>query len=751
MTRRFSLAEQLALLVTELTLVAATLAAIVGFERLFSDEVWRRPLILTVAIGHGVAMLLRRLRLPSIVAVVAFLGAGAIAITYLLYDTTSSWYLPTGTTLDTLRPDLEAARDIFSTAIAPTPAIPGFVLMAAAAVWILVGIADAIAFRARLTLPALIPMAAIVVFIASLGSDVRRTPLLVLVLGASLVFVVTHRSLLLPADHTWLGNLTDARSAMARLAAPVAVLAGLFAIATVPFVPGSTDSLVQFSSSGPGDPARVVISPLVDIRGRLVSQQDVEVFQVRSPEPAYWRLTALDTFNNQVWSSRADYDGAGSELEPSVVSGAGNRTVSQQFRIQALAAVWLPAAFQPDRMVDVEGASVQWEPDSATLIVQNGTPTSDGIEYTIESAVPEFRQTDLSALPFGFPVDFERFTELPADFSPLARDLAQEIAGDIPSPYGQAMALQTFFRSSFTYDINVAAGHDVNRIEDFLALRQGYCEQFAGTFAAMARSLGLPARVAVGFTWGDNDPLDPTLFRVRGEHAHAWTEVYIDGAGWVLFEPTPGRGAPGAAYTEVSPAQDETGISEDVAGSPLVPAIPDLPPNVLDALAGLDEGSTLAPGAGGTVPDSSFTMPGWVLAVAVIAGVALSVVAAFPFLRRRLRRTHHRAHLDHLRRRVLAAWDDAVTSVAPLGLRPTGAETTTEFARRAVPLLGPQPRFLDLAHTVDRARYSPDPLDESEAADAEAAGHHIENLAHDRTTWWDRYRVEFDFNGRRRR
>src|SRR5690606_19777157 len=86
------------------------------------------------------------------------------------------------------------------------------------------------------------------------------------------------------------------------------------------------------------------------------------------------------------------------------------------------------------------------------------------------------------------------------------------------------------------------------------------CEQFAGAFAAMARSIGLPARVAVGFTQGETDPAEDGLYVVRGEHAHAWPEVYLAGAGWVAFEPTPGRGMPFAeSYTGVEPAQAAPG------------------------------------------------------------------------------------------------------------------------------------------------------------------------------------------------
>lgn len=108
---------------------------------------------------------------------------------------------------------------------------------------------------------------------------------------------------------------------------------------------------------------------------------------------------------------------------------------------------------------------------------------------------------------------------------------------------------------SFTYDLNVASGHSIKTIEDFLRVRRGHSEQFAATFAAMARSIGIPARVAVGFTWGEWDD-DRQEYVVRGEHAHAWPELYFSGVGWVVFDPTPGRApARGSEITGRTPAQ----------------------------------------------------------------------------------------------------------------------------------------------------------------------------------------------------
>jgi transglutaminase-like putative cysteine protease len=91
-------------------------------------------------------------------------------------------------------------------------------------------------------------------------------------------------------------------------------------------------------------------------------------------------------------------------------------------------------------------------------------------------------------------------------------------------------------------------------MEEFLSQRRGYCEQFAGTYAAFARVLGLPSRVAIGFTPGERR--DDGRYYVQGKHAHAWPEIYFEGVGWVPFEPTPGRGVAGAEqYTGVAADQ----------------------------------------------------------------------------------------------------------------------------------------------------------------------------------------------------
>ena len=162
------------------------------------------------------------------------------------------------------------------------------------------------------------------------------------------------------------------------------------------------------------------------------------------------------------------------------------------------------------------------------------------------------------------------FTALPnnAEIEQL-RQLAREITASATGPYQRALFLQNYFRDEFIYSLDTPSITSEDAFLEFIARRTGYCEQFASTFAVMARSIGLPARVAIGFTPGQSDGVGGYI--VRSQHAHAWPEVWFDGIGWLMFEPTPGRGAPNASYTGVSPQQDDSAPESPTAST--TPAI----------------------------------------------------------------------------------------------------------------------------------------------------------------------------------
>src|SRR5262249_18439893 len=138
------------------------------------------------------------------------------------------------------------------------------------------------------------------------------------------------------------------------------------------------------------------------------------------------------------------------------------------------------------------------------------------------------------------------------------------------NPYTKAKALRDYFRGSdFTYDTKVDSFDNGSAILQFLNDKRGFCVQFASAYAVMARTLGIPARVAVGFTPGERDANG--TFHVSSHDAHAWPEIYLNGVGWThMFDPTPPRAgvapAPGgselpneaAVNTTVTPAPTPT-------------------------------------------------------------------------------------------------------------------------------------------------------------------------------------------------
>jgi Transglutaminase-like superfamily len=134
------------------------------------------------------------------------------------------------------------------------------------------------------------------------------------------------------------------------------------------------------------------------------------------------------------------------------------------------------------------------------------------------------------------------------------RNYANEVTRDEPTKFQKAVALQNWFRSDggFTYDDTIQSGDSADDLAAFLnpasGGRRGYCQQFAAAMAVMARMLGIPARVAVGFLAPDKT--GPDTYVYSAHDMHAWPELYFAGAGWVRFEPTPaGRATDVPGYT----------------------------------------------------------------------------------------------------------------------------------------------------------------------------------------------------------
>ena len=283
--------------------------------------------------------------------------------------------------------------------------------------------------------------------------------------------------------------------------------------------------------------------------------------------------------------------------------------------------------------------------------------------------------------------------------------------------------------------------------------RRGYCEQFAGTFAAMARSLGIPARVAVGFTWGD--PLDgevdgTTTYQVRGRNAHAWPEVYLGEYGWVPFEPTPGRGAPNAeAYTgqaasQVAPSPDgaEPLPSEGTEGDTAPTTAPETP----DTVPGEEAGGVLrSEGVTGPGPSSGDGGVGLLAGLLVLLAAAVGYLALVPGRRSLDRRRRRHAAGGDPAAEIGVTWREVADDLALARLAPRSGETHAETADRVGTALPEHAAALHrLALAADTAAYAstqPDPT-LAEAARVDAA--EVRSGVAERVPRWRRWLAVLD-------
>ncbi|HKN50372.1 MAG TPA: transglutaminase-like domain-containing protein, partial [Actinomycetota bacterium] len=224
-----------------------------------------------------------------------------------------------------------------------------------------------------------------------------------------------------------------------------------------------------------------------------------------------------------------------------------SQVIHQHYAISGLGGIWVPAAYEVTR---VAGLKASVDPTTQTLIVGS---LHAGASYDLVSAAPAPTGAELSAAGAG-PAPRPEDLALPAPTVSLIRPLTLQIVGSSTNAYDEAVAIQRYLRS-FTYDEHVQADSSTNYLYDFLTrTKAGFCQQFAGAMAVMLRTLGIPARVAVGFLPGTpTSGASGTTFSVRGRHAHAWPEAFFQGIGWVAFEPTPRADAPPPNYT-VAPA-----------------------------------------------------------------------------------------------------------------------------------------------------------------------------------------------------
>jgi transglutaminase-like putative cysteine protease len=728
-------------LAATLALAAYSFVAALGFARVFADWQFVGDVGVVVVVGHGGSLLLRRLRVPGLVAVLLTGVALVWAIAWVSYPDTFAACFPTRETWDIAWADLGLVRDQFQDAVAPVEYVGGWSLLAAIGTGFAVLTADTFAFQARARGEALVPGAVLFVFIAALGADRHRIGLTLALVATGCLTAALLRARFAQLPRTSLGRprhpLTVTLPAIA--VAGTAIVLGAWIVG--PRLPGAgAEPLVDTRNDAGG--VTEVLSPLVDIRSRLVNRRDTELFTVTSQAAAYWRVTGLPQFDGNTWGlpdrSLDDVDGSLAEAAP------GSTPNEQSIEVAGLRGRLVPAAAEPVR---ASGDGLRWNAETSTL-VRVSRELEDGDRFEVVSAMPSFSPDVLRAASSASPPD-PIYLELPPGFPLSIAATAAEVTAGAPTTYDAMIALQEWFRANFQYSLDVPQGHSTSAIEAFLRQRIGYCEQFAGTFAAMARTLGIPARVAVGYTPGLAQADGSRV--VLGKNAHAWPEIWFDGLGWVQFEPTPGRGAPGTEnYTGVAPAQDETapGAGTDGAGAGADAPPVTLPPELVPSDPLLDPSLIPTPAPTGPVYSTRVAdrPENWLAIGLVVLTVALALAA--PALVRRWRRAHPSADVPH---QVAVLWRRALRAVEATGCRIDPSLTPIEQARAVSPRLPVAARPLkSLAEVATAATYAT--ADEiAHLADPRVAGEpgprrwcrQVERIAEDSMTTGGRIRRYF--------
>lgn len=474
-----------------------------------------------------------------------------------------------------------AAVDQLIVASAPVVAGASLSFALVVAVWVFALVVDVIAVTARLPLLALLPLSAVLV-----------TPQFAVPSGDHLLLSVPFAAaaLLLLAVTGQPRVRRRGRALVWGATAVVAVAAIAVSVAVAPRLP------VFPSADGVNDPSIASVS--LSLGDDLRNTSSAEVMRVRTTEQSapYLRLATHTGFDDDGW--HLDHDGLVRPLShglgvveaPSITGEDAVSTSRTWISDISLDIGYLPV---PHNAVEVAGAEPGWRAVLDNRTVSSQQLTAEGETYSVEASVVSPTAAQLNSSPWPGSADAilggqsgEERAQAVAAALEIGDDVAEGTIGETArevtegdgTPYQAALSLQRWLRSSeFSYSLQTPVnegfdGSDLAAVEAFLEVREGYCQHFASTFALMARSLGIPTRIVVGYLPGEDTgdtAGEREVYSVAADRLHAWPEAYLLGIGWVQFDPTPNIASAQTGIDEPEDeATDEPEQDEEQASSP---------------------------------------------------------------------------------------------------------------------------------------------------------------------------------------
>jgi transglutaminase-like putative cysteine protease len=717
------------------TAAAATVLASVSLYSLISGGGWFWAGLGAVIVVAAVGTLTRLRPLPVIVCFLAAL-AGLFLYLNVLFAGPQSfhWLIPTRASVDHLLLMVRLANSETARYSPPVPAANEIAMLAAAGTGFIAAVTDLLAVRLRR--PALAGLPLLVLFCVPLTTIAHpgwSSEVLVFSLG------ITGYLAMLSAEgrervrlwgrvvHTWPGQ-REPRGPDTRQLTAAGRRVGFAAVALalcVPLIlPGVRHSHRLFPGSGGaggnGYAGSLSLPDPLDQMNQLLREPHRETILAYhtndSATPPYLQVYVLGRLSTSAWTlAPPSNDTAVGDGRLPAVPGLARATPALTVRetitlANALSGgsnvvSYLPLPYAP-RSVTVPG---DWRVERNTLSIFTTTTALAGLRYTVTSSdvEPSAQQLRLAPAP---PAAARGYLTVPRPFDQLL-PLARRVTAGQGTAYGRAVALQQWFTKpgNFTYALTPSLPPDAGALINFVTKsRRGYCQQFAFAMAVMARLLGIPSRVVVGYTQGVYQ--GNGIWEVRTSDAHAWPELYFAGAGWLRFEPTP-TGSPGQA-TASAPAYS-------------------FPPAGGTAPAPQPTSSTLAPGtqpsalpAGRKPPpklrvigDSGRGQNGPAsapLSAALIVLAVLGVAALTPFAVRFLTRRRRWFRAADDAGRAHAAWLEFRDDLTDHRIASRASESPRALAGRLGASLGftaaEREALGRIALAEERARYSRTPL-----------------------------------------
>ncbi|MEU6808384.1 DUF3488 and transglutaminase-like domain-containing protein [Streptomyces sp. NPDC046831] len=715
---------------------AATLMVACALLPLVDRTTWVLQAGLLLAVQAGVGAATRRVPLPRALTVAAQVLVAVLLLTLVFArDQAHAGLVPGPDALRHLAHLLRDGADDVGQYAIPAPLSTGIRLMLVGGVLLIGLLVDVLAVTFRRAAPAGLPLLALYSVAAGLSdSDADWLWFLVAAAGYLMMLLAEGRDRLAQwgrvfgaGPRTPGGPEGGGPAAPLRTGRRIGVLAlGLAALLPQVALPSMNGGLLDAAGGGVGSGSGgggtiSAVNPLVSLRDSLNVDEDRTVMTLRTDSQdasdLYLRIVSLDEFDGTTWKpsqrhivALPDPFPTPAGLGPDVDRAEISTTVATA---DWYAQDWLPMPYPPSG-VRIKG-SWRYEPVGMTLVGDHGQNTQ-GLTYQVKSLDIRPTAEQLATAPQAPEPLLREYTRVPASLPGAVAATAREVTDGAANPYERAVSLQDWFAvtGGFEYDTDVEVGTGPRAIERFLKDRRGFCVHYSFAMAAMARTLGIPARVAVGFAPGSMQA-DGTM-SVGLKDAHAWPELYFEGVGWTRFEPTPTRGtvpaytrpdAPGSTLPDPASPSGEASAAPSAAPS----ASQSCPPQMkrLQECDSQSPQAVLDRGGGGP---RWYEVLGWTL-----GGLAALALPLTPLLwrtrTRAVRLGSHGRGAGDAAVHTLAVWQEVTDTAWDHGIPPDESQTPRTAAARIVRLGHLDPPAAAsvhrLADAVEQVLYAPHP------------------------------------------